>query len=73
MAFQEDHVKQRCQVHFQVLEGVVCKFGDKVGIQYILSSTNIWTDREGQHDYIGYVEDVRDASTKEMGGVPSIG
>ena len=32
--------KKRCQVHFQFLEGVVCKFGYKVEFQHFLPSSN---------------------------------
>jgi len=55
------------------LEGVVCIFRDKVGLQYNLSDVERWIDREGQHDFGGYVDDVHHEPIEEMGGVPSIG
>jgi len=45
---QEHHIRQRCQVHCQVLEGVVCRFGDKVIFQCSLSSANSWIVKEGR-------------------------
>lgn len=36
-------------------------FADKVGLQYNLSSIGRWTDREGQQDIRGHVEDVCEA------------
>jgi len=70
---KEDCVGQRCEVHFQVMEGDNCRLGYKVSLYHNLSSTYRWIDREGQHDLGGYVEDVLDASTNEMGGVSSFG
>ena len=51
------------------MEGVICRFGHRVGLQYHLSSTNRCTDREDQQDIRGHVEDVCDASTTKVGGV----
>jgi len=53
------------------LEGVVRRFGHRVGLYHNLSSGDIWTDREGQQDIGGHVEDVCDASTVKVGRVPS--
>ena len=41
--------------------------------QYNLSFTDRWTDREGQQDIGGHVEDVCDASTMEVGILSTIG
>jgi len=57
----------------QVLEGDICRFRHKVGLQYILSSTRRWIEREGQHDIGGHVEDVCDASVAEVGRVSPLG
>jgi len=48
-------------------------FEHKVGIQHNLSSADRWTDREGQQDTRGYVEDVGDASTMKVGRVSPFG
>lgn len=66
-------VRQGSKVHFQVLEGVVCRFGHKVDLQYKLSSIDRWTNRESQQDIGGHVEDVCDASTMEVGRVSPTG
>jgi len=55
------------------LEGFVCRFWNRVGLHYNLSSTDRWADIEGQHDIGGHVEDVYDASTIEVERVYSIG
>jgi len=51
------------------MERVISRFRYRVGLQHNLSSTDIWTYREGQKDIGGYVEDVCDASTMEVGRV----
>jgi len=33
MVFRKNCARQGCKVHFQVLEGVVCRFGHRVGLQ----------------------------------------
>ena len=38
------------------LESVACDFGYQARVQYSLSSTDRWTDRESQSDFGGYVE-----------------
>jgi len=55
------------------MEGVVCKFGHKVGLQHNLSSTGKWIDKQGQQDIEGIFEDVCGASVEEIGGVPIFG
>ena len=65
-------MKQECEVHLQVLEGVICRFGYRVGLQYNLSSMDRWIDKKGQQDTRGYDEDVCHAPIEEMGGVLSI-
>ena len=60
-------VSNRCKVHFQVLEGNVCRFSYRVGLQYNLSSVDGWEDIEGQQYIGGHVEDVCDASIEDMG------
>jgi len=55
------------------LEGVVYRFGDRVGLQHNLSSAEIWTNNEGQQDIVQHIEHVCDASVEEMGGVPFVG
>jgi len=55
------------------LEGVVCRFGHKVGLQYNLSNAHRWTSKEGQKDIGGHVEDVCDALAVKVGRVSSIG
>ena len=69
----EDCVRLGCEVHFQVLEGIICSFRYRVGLQHNLSSVDRWTDREGQQDIGGYVEDVCDALVAEVGRVSSTG
>ena len=71
--FEEDYVKEGCEVHFQALEGVICRFGHRFGLQYDLSSVDRWIDKRDQHDIRGNVQDVCDASTMKVGRVPSIG
>ena len=41
-------LRQRCQVHFQLLEGVVCRFGYKAKLQHCIPSSDWWVDREGE-------------------------
>jgi len=48
-------------------------FGHKFGLQYNLSSADRWTDREGQKDSGGHVEDVCDALAVEVGRVSPLG
>ena len=66
-------MRQGCKVHFHVMEEAICNFGYIVGLEYNLSSIDKWKHRESQEDLGGYVKDVRDASTEEMGGLSSIG
>jgi len=55
------------------LEGVICRFGHRDGLQYILSSTKQWKDREGHQDIGGHVEDVCDASIADVGRASPFG
>jgi len=55
------------------LEGVICRFGHRVGLQYSLSFVDRWTDREGRLDIGGHVEDVCDTPIMKVGGVSSFG
>jgi len=55
------------------LEGVICRFEHNVGLQHNLSSADRWIDREGQREIGGNLEGVCDASTMEVGRVPSTG
>jgi len=70
---KEDCVRQGCEVHFQVLEGVICRIGHRVGLQYNLSSIDRWKNREVKQDIGGHVEDVCNASATEVGRVSSFG
>ena len=39
-------ISDRCQVHFQFLEGVVCRFGYKIKLQHCIPSSDRWADGE---------------------------
>jgi len=54
------------------MERVIYRFGYRVGLQHNLSFIDKWKNKEGQQDIGGYVEDVYDESTMEVGRVPSI-